>query len=174
MHYGTIKKRDIANGWGVRVSLFVSGCTRHCPECFQPETWDFCYGQPYTEETEQEILTALAPGFVNGLSLLGGEPMEPDNQRGLIDLVREVKARFPEKDIWCYTGFTCPADFQPGGRNHCEVTEELLALIDVLVDGDFINDLKDITLQFRGSSNQRLIDLPSTLQSGQITLWEKK
>lgn len=175
VYYGEIKKTDIANGIGVRVSLFVSGCTRHCKNCFNAETWSFTYGKPFTAETEQEILDALAPGFINGLTLLGGEPMECENQRALAPFLRRVRAAYPEKDIWCYTGSTLETDIlKDGGRNRCEVTDELLSMIDVLVDGAFVEALKDITLRFRGSSNQRLLDLKKTLESGEAVLWTEK
>ena len=172
MYYGEIKKTDIANGIGVRVSLFVSGCTRHCKNCFNAETWSFTYGKPFTAETEQEILDALAPGYINGLSLRGGAPMECENQRALVPFLRRVRAVYPEKDVWCYTGSTLETDLQKdGGRNRCEVTDAFLSMIDVLVDGAFVEALKDITLRFRGSSNQRLIDMKQTRQRGEIVLW---
>ena len=173
MHYGEIKKRDIANGIGVRVSLFVSGCTRHCKNCFNPETWDFSYGKPFTDQTETEILGALAPDFINGLTVLGGEPFEPENQRALLPFLRRVRAAYPGKDIWCYTGCTLEKDLAPGGLNYCEATTGMLSQIDVLVDGAFVESLKDITLRFRGSANQRLIDLPATLHTGKTVLWDK-
>lgn len=171
MYYGAIKKCDIANGNGVRVTLFVSGCTHHCKGCFNPETWDFRYGQPYTEETEETILRMLEPSFINGLTLLGGEPMEPENQRALLPLVRKAKERFPEKDVWCYTGYTLESDLLTG-EARTEVTDELLSLIDVLVDGEFIEAQKNITLRFRGSENQRLLALRETLKAGHPVLWE--
>ena len=163
MHYGEIKKCDIANGEGVRVSLFVSGCTHHCPGCFNQDTWDFSYGNEYTDKTEKEILDSLSPGYVNGLSLLGGEPFEPQNQKVLVQLLRKVKERYPEKNIWCYTGYL--------------YDRELLSessMIDVLVDGRFVEALKDIRLVFRGSSNQRIIDVKKSLESGEIVPWEAK
>lgn len=171
MHYGTIKNCDIANGNGVRVTLFVSGCTHHCKGCFNPETWDFQYGQPYTAETEETILRLLAPSYIKGLTLLGGEPMEPENQRALLTLVRKVKERFPEKDIWCYTGYTLESDLL-AGKARTEVTDELLSLMDVLVDGEFIEARKNISLRFRGSENQRLLALRETLNTGRPVLWE--
>lgn len=171
MHYGTIKNCDIANGNGVRVTLFVSGCTHHCKGCFNPETWDFGYGQPYTEETEEKLLRLLAPSYIKGLTLLGGEPMEPENQRALLPLVKKAKERFPEKDIWCYTGYTLETDLLTG-KARTEVTDELLSLIDVLVDGEFIEAQKNISLRFRGSENQRLLALRETLDSGRPVLWE--
>ena len=171
MHYGTIKNCDIANGNGVRVTLFVSGCTHHCKGCFNPETWDFKYGQPYTEETEEKLLRMLAPPYINGLTLLGGEPMEPENQRALLPLVKKAKERFPEKDVWCYTGYTLETDLLTGNAR-TEVTDELLSLIDVLVDGEFIEAQKNISLRFRGSENQRLLALRETLSAGRPVLWE--
>lgn len=171
MHYGTIKNCDIANGNGVRVTLFVSGCTHHCKGCFNPETWDFGYGQPYTEETEEKLLRMLAPPYINGLTLLGGEPMEPENQRALLPLVRKAKERFPGKDIWCYTGYTLESDLLTG-KARTEVTDELLSHIDVLVDGEFIEAQKNISLRFRGSENQRLLALRETLAAGRPVLWE--
>ena len=173
MNYGNIKFYDIADGPGVRTSLFVSGCSHHCPGCFQPETWDFGYGRRFTGETEQQILDSLAPDYVSGLTLLGGEPMEKANQRALLPFVRRVRETYPDKDIWCYTGYTLETDLL-SGRARCEVTDELLSLIDVLVDGRFILEEKDITLLFRGSRNQRLIDLPATLAGGKTVLWEQK
>ena len=217
MYYGNIKKNDIANGLGVRVSLFVSGCTHACEGCFNAETWNFTYGQPFTEETEEEILEALSPGQIAGLTLLGGEPFEPENQRVLTPFLHRVRETYPDKDVWCYTGYLLDRDllemgesakgtgtmagFESAGtgtvthfseekrvtvpvplthslqyhpemthhapyeqkpsrvRARCEVTDEMLSLIDVLVDGEFVLALKDITLKFRGSSNQRIIDL---------------
>ncbi len=170
MNYGTIKNCDIANGVGVRVSLFVSGCTHHCKECFQPETWDFAYGQPYTQETEDELLRLLAPSYIDGLSLLGGEPMEPVNQRELVKLLRRVKRELPEKNVWCYSGYTLETDLLRPSRARCEVTDELLSMIDVLVDGEFVLAKKNISLSFRGSENQRIIDVQKSLQSGRTVV----
>ena len=170
MNYCEIKKCDIANGLGVRVSLFVSGCTHHCKGCFNPMTWDFSYGKKFTEETENEIIRLLSAPFINGLTLLGGEPMEPDNQRGLINLVKKVKELYPQKNIWCYTGYTLEKDLQGSGKAVCEVTQQMLSLIDVLVDGEFILEKKNISLIFRGSENQRIINLPQTLKTGKIVL----
>lgn len=172
MHYGNIKTCDIANGIGVRVSLFVSGCTNQCPGCFNPETWDFQYGSEYREETQEYILHALQPDYIKGLSILGGEPFELANQRVLASLIKAVKARYPHKDIWIYTGFVFE-DLLQGGCRHCEVSDEILANIDVLVDGKFIEEQKDISLRFRGSRNQRLLDIPKTLSSGTITPWSE-
>ena len=167
MNYGAIKETDIANGVGIRVSLFVSGCTHHCPGCFNADTWDFSYGEPFTEEIEAKILSLLEPDYINGLSLLGGEPMEPVNQRVLVPFVRNVKKKYPQKDIWCYSGYTF--EEIKNGRAHCEVTDEFLNLIDVLVDGRFVEAQKNIRLKFRGSENQRLIDVKKTLKTGEIT-----
>lgn len=172
MYYGEIKNCDIANGEGVRVTLFVSGCTNHCKNCFQPQTWDFCYGQPFTAETEQTLLSMLAPGYINGLTLLGGEPFEPENQRALLPFLKRVRAALPQKTIWSFTGFTWEELHTDGSHPRCEVTDELLSLLDVLVDGRYEEELRDISLRFRGSRNQRIIDVPKTLACGTITLWE--
>lgn len=159
MYYGNIKECDIADGPGVRVSLFVSGCRHHCKGCFNPETWDFGYGELFTEETQEEILRFLAPGYIQGFTLLGGEPFEPENQRELVGLLRRIKEMYPGKDIWCYSGYLYDTELAEGGRVHTEVTDEMLSYIDVLVDGEFVEELKDVTLVFRGSSNQRIIEL---------------
>ena len=174
MYYGEIKKCDIANGEGVRVSLFVSGCTHHCPGCFNQDTWEFDYGKEYTQETEKEILEALAPSYINGLSLLGGEPFEPQNQKVLISLLRKVKERYPEKDIWCYSGYLFDKELLSESRARCEYTDEMISMLDVLVDGRFVEALKDIRLVFRGSSNQRVIDVKKSLETGEIRPWEPK
>lgn len=172
MNYANIKKHDVANGTGVRVSLFVSGCTHRCKGCFNAEAWDFSYGKPYTAETEEEILAALGKSYIAGLSLLGGEPFEPCNQRALLPLLRRFRERFPQKDVWCYSGYTLDTDLAAGGRPHCEATDEMLSLIDVLVDGEFVEEKKDLKLRFRGSSNQRIIDVKRTLAEGAVRLWK--
>ena len=168
MYYGEIKNCDIANGEGVRVTLFVSGCTNRCKGCFQPQTWDFCYGRPFTAETEQSILSLLSPGYINGLTLLGGEPFEPENQRALVPFLRRVRQAYPDKTIWCFSGFTYEELTTDGTHPRCEVTDEMLSLLDVLVDGRFVEELKDLTLRFRGSSNQRLIDLNASRAAGHL------
>lgn len=175
MYYGNIKKNDIANGKGVRVTLFVSGCTHHCRNCFQPETWDFSYGSPFTEDTENELLEALSPSWIAGLTLLGGEPFEPDNQKCLVPFLKKVRDTFPQKNIWCYSGYEfeeLTGEAAGTGRARCEMTDEMLSLIDVLVDGEFIEEKKNIMLQFRGSENQRVIDVPASLENGKIVLLE--
>ena len=159
MNYGEIKKYDIADGPGVRVTLFVSGCRHHCKGCFNAETWDFHYGNPYTEKTEKEILDALNHPYIAGLTLLGGEPFEPENQEELVRLLKEIKENYPKKNIWCYTGYTYDKDLLEGGKVYTPFTEEMLSYIDTLVDGQFIESQKDITLKFRGSANQRILDL---------------
>lgn len=160
MNYSNIKYCDIANGTGVRTTIFVSGCTHHCKGCFQPETWNFEAGQEFTVDVMYDIVKSLEPAYIQGLTLLGGEPMEPVNQEGLLPLVKTVKAKYPNKNIWCYTGYTYETDLlDPNGKAHTDITDEFLSYIDVLVDGEFIEDLKDITLEFRGSSNQRIIKL---------------
>ena len=170
MNYGEIKTCDIANGEGVRVSLFVSGCTHHCKNCFNDVAWDFGYGKPFTEETEEMLLKALEPDYVDGLSLLGGEPFEPENQRVLAGLLRQVKEKYPQKDIWCYTGYLLDRELLQESRARCEVTDEMLGMIDVLVDGRFVEELKDISLAFKGSSNQRIIDVRRSLCSGHVVI----
>lgn len=171
MNYAAIKPCDIANGPGVRVTLFVSGCTNHCPGCFQPETWDFAYGEPFTEATEHEILRLLEPDYIAGLTLLGGEPFEPSNQKGLLPLVWKARAEYPEKTIWAFSGFTYEK-ITSGTLGPKEITDELLSCVDVLVDGRFEESRKDLSLRFRGSSNQRLIDLRKTRETGGIVLWD--
>ena len=166
MYYGTIKNFDVADGPGCRVSLFVSGCRNHCPGCFNRETWDFGYGREYTGETEKDILQALAPDYIQGLSLLGGDPFEPENQRELLHLLRNVKAAFPKKDIWAYTGYVYDTDLVPGGKKYTPAAVRMLSCMDVLVDGPFVQAQKNISLQFRGSSNQRVLDMPRTLAEG--------
>ena len=174
MHYGELKKCDIANGIGVRVTLFVSGCTNHCEDCFQPQTWAFDYGKPFTDETKAEIFAELDKPFVNGLTVLGGEPFEPRNQRELLPLLREVKERYPGKTIWCFTGFRLDDELlKDGSYPRCEVTDDMLACIDILVDGRFMKELKDISLQFRGSRNQRVIDMNRTRETGTVCIWDK-
>lgn len=168
MYYGAIKNCDIANGEGVRVSLFVSGCTNHCKNCFQPETWSFTYGQPFTVETEEMILRLLSPPYIAGLSLLGGEPFEPSNQRALLPFLRRVREAYPDKNIWCYTGFTLEELRTDGAYPRCERTDDMLSLLDALVDGRFMEECKEVGLRFRGSANQRLIDLNETRRTGNV------
>ena len=171
MNFATLKKYDVANGPGVRVSLFVSGCTHRCKGCFNAEAWDFDYGQPYTAKTEEEILSALDHSYIAGLSLLGGEPFDPRNQETVCGLLKKVRARFPQKDVWCYTGYTLDKDLKEGGAAYTPFTKDMLESIDVIVDGEFVEALKDIKLRFRGSSNQRIIDLKRKRGSGEIKLW---
>lgn len=169
MYYAEIKPYSIENGTGVRVSLFVSGCRHQCRECFNRETWNFHYGKPFTPETENEIIEALAPDYISGLTLLGGDPTEPENQKALLPLLRRVKRERKEKDIWTYSGYVYE-DFLPGRRAHCDATREYLELVDIMVDGPFIMEKKDIALRFRGSSNQRIIDVKATREQGIIVL----
>ncbi len=172
MYYGNIKKTDIADGEGVRVSLFVSGCTHHCKGCFQPETWDFHFGKEFTEEVEEEILEALDHSFISGLTLLGGEPFEPENQRVLVKFLKRVKERFPKKTIWSYSGYLFDEELLKESRARCEVTDEMLSMLDVLVDGEFVLEKKNISLKFRGSENQRIIDVPRSLKEQRVCLVE--
>lgn len=172
MNYGNIKKHDIANGPGVRVSLFVSGCTHHCPGCFNPETWDFNYGQPFDSDVINEILEALQPSYIHGFSLLGGEPFEYKNQQALLPLLKEIKSRFPSKDIWCYTGYDFEKDILEDMAKKWSETYDMLSYIDVLIDGEFIEAKKDLALRFRGSSNQRIICVQESLKEDKIVLWD--
>ena len=171
MYYGELKTHDIANGPGVRVSLFVSGCTHRCPGCFNSPAWDYAYGQPFTQETVDKILDALAPSFIRGLTLLGGEPFDPKNQETVVELLRAVKARYPEKSIWAFTGYLLHRDLLSGKVGQSEIVQEYLSYLDVLVDGPFVEAQKDLMLRFRGSKNQRLIDVPATLAGGKIVPW---
>lgn len=175
MKYAKIKKCDVANGPGVRVSLFVSGCNHHCKNCFNREAWDFNYGQEFTENEQNEIIDDLKPEYITGLSLLGGEPFERTNQEGLVPLIKKVKQTYPDKKIWCYTGFTF--DKQILGemieKENRESTKEMINNIDYIVDGRFVEELKDPKLRFRGSSNQRIIDVKKSLEQNQIIIWDE-
>ncbi|MBE6541685.1 MAG: anaerobic ribonucleoside-triphosphate reductase activating protein [Ruminococcaceae bacterium] len=173
MYYGEIKNCDIANGPGVRVSLFVSGCTNHCENCFQPQTWDFHFGKEFTAETEEYIIELLKPAYIKGITILGGEPFEPQNQHALLPFVKKVRETYPTKTVWFFSGFTYEELTSDGTHPRCEVTDELLALGDVLVDGRYVEKLRNISLRFRGSENQRLIDLKKTRECGEITLWDE-
>lgn len=174
MNYANIKNCDIANGEGVRVTLFVSGCTNRCEGCFQPETWDFNFGKPFTREVEDKLIEMLAPSYIRGLTLLGGEPFEPSNQRALLPFVERVKQTYPQKDIWAFTGFTYEKLLEEGYPKRTEVTDKLLSMIDVLVDGKFVKELKNLRLKFRGSSNQRLIDMNKTRKAEEVVLLDLK
>lgn len=169
MNYAGIKYCDIANGTGCRTVLFVSGCRNACKGCFQPQTWDFGYGEPFDEKVQKEVLDSLAPDYITGITLLGGEPFEPENQKELVPFMRKVVAQYPNKNVWAFTGYIYDKDLVAGGRRHTEDTDELLSMIDVLVDGPFVEELEDITLKFRGSSNQRVLDLRETIRTGKIT-----
>ncbi|MCD8364760.1 MAG: anaerobic ribonucleoside-triphosphate reductase activating protein [Clostridiales bacterium] len=170
MYYSGIKAFSTENGPGVRVSLFVSGCRNRCRGCFQPDTWDFCHGEEFTDETERELLEALRPSYISGLTLLGGDPFEPENQEGLISFVRKVRQTYPGKTIWAFTGYLLETDLAAGGKKFTQYTEELLSLIDVLVDGPFIEEQKNLMLSFRGSENQRIILLEETRRTGKPVL----
>ena len=172
MNYAEIKKNDIANGEGVRTSLFVSGCRNRCKNCFNAVTWDFLYGKPFDQAVEDDIIEATRPRWISGLSLLGGEPFEPENQRALVPFLHEVRVLYPHKTIWCYTGNVYETELLQPSHARCEVTDEMLSLIDVLVDGEFIPAQHDISLRFRGSGNQRIIDLNATRAAGHTVLWQ--
>ena len=156
----------------MRVSLFVSGCTHHCKGCFNQEAWDFHFGKPFAQGTIDQILAMLAPGHIRGLTLLGGEPFEPENQGPIVDLLRQVKAKYPEKSVWAFSGYLYDRDILPGKLGDPAITREYLSYLDVLVDGPFVEAKKDLALRFRGSSNQRLIDVPKSLKENKIVLWE--
>lgn len=170
MNYAAIKKTDVANGPGVRVSLFVSGCTHHCKGCFNAETWDFSYGKPFDSEAEAEIFKALDHSYIRGFSLLGGEPFEEANRKGLAGLLKRIKERFPQKDIWCYSGYTFDDDMLSWVKKGSKDTEEMLSSIDVLVDGEFVEAKKNLRLPFRGSENQRIIDVPQSLKEEKVVI----
>ena len=171
MNYASIKDCDIANGPGIRVSLFVSGCTHHCKGCFNQEAWDFDYGEPFTQDTIERILKMLSPGYIKGLTLLGGEPFEPQNQGPIVELLRQVKEKYPEKSIWAFSGYLFDRDILSGNLGDPAVTKEYLSYLDVLVDGPFVEAKKDLMLRFRGSSNQRLIDVQKSLSAGTVVEW---
>ena len=170
MNYANIKYNDIANGEGIRVSLFVSGCTHHCKNCFNKVAWDFNYGNEFTVDIENKILKAMEPEHINGLTLLGGEPMEPANQKGLLNFVKKVKQTYPNKTIWCYSGYLFDEELLKPSRAHCSWTRELISYFDIMVDGKFVEELKDITLRFKGSSNQRVIDVQKSLKENKVVL----
>ncbi len=172
MNYATIKNCDIANGPGVRVSLFVSGCTHRCPGCFNEIAWDFQYGEPFTQETEAYLLNLLAPEHIKGLTLLGGEPFEPQNQPALVKFLRKVREKYPQKSIWAFSGYLFDRDILPGRLGDPAITTEFLSYLDVLVDGPFVEAKKNLSLRFRGSENQRLIDVPASLAQGTVVLWQ--
>ena len=172
MNYATIKNNDIANGPGVRVSLFVSGCTHRCPGCFNEVAWDFDYGQPFTQETINEILDMISRPHIKGLTLLGGEPFEPQNQPAIVELLRQIKAKYPEKSIWAYSGYLFDKDILAGRLGPKEITDEYVSYLDVIVDGRFVESKKNLSLRFRGSENQRIIDVKESLKQKEVVLWQ--
>jgi anaerobic ribonucleoside-triphosphate reductase activating protein len=174
MNYAQIKPCDVANGPGIRVSLFVSGCTHHCKGCFNEVAWDFQYGKQFTDETMVQLLESLSPDYIAGLTLLGGEPFEQINQRGLLPFVRKVRELYPEKSIWCYTGYDFEKDILARMYEQWPETRELISNIDVLVDGKFVEEQKNLSLRFRGSSNQRIILVKESIKQGEIVLWDEK
>ena len=172
MNYAEIKNCDIANGIGVRISLFVSGCTHHCKGCFNEVAWDFDYGTPFTQETIDKILDMMRPSYIRGLTLLGGEPFEPQNQGPIVELLRQIKEKMPEKSIGAFSGYLFDRDILSGRLGDWKVTQEYLSYLDVLVDGPFVEAKKNLSLRFRGSENQRIIDVPASLAQGKIVLWQ--
>lgn len=174
MNYATIKKYDIANGPGVRVSLYVSGCRNHCKNCFNPETWDFNYGKPFTKKVEDEIIKAMEPDYIEGFTLLGGDPFEPENQVALVPFLERLRKTYPHKSFWCFTGYDLEMELLTGKQGDIEHVLRILNCLDVLVDGRFIENLKDLNLRFRGSSNQRIILVQPTLEKDELVLWDEK
>ena len=172
MNYAEIKNCDIANGPGVRISLFVSGCTHHCKGCFNEVAWDFHYGSPFTQETIDKILEMMKPKYIKGLTLLGGEPFEPQNQQPIVELLRQIKQKMPDKSIWAFSGYLFDRDILSGRLGDWKVTREYLSYLDVLVDGPFVEEKKNLSLRFRGSENQRTIDVPASLAQNEIVLWQ--
>ena len=173
MHVGEVMTADVANGEGMRVSVFVSGCRNHCKGCFQPQTWDFNYGREYTPEIEQFIIDELSKSYYDGITILGGDPMEPENQEPVLRLLRRIKKELPDKNVWVYTGYVYDRDLVPGGKRFVDgVTRELLESIDILIDGRFVEELKNLMLNFRGSGNQRIIKMKETLVTGKVVLSE--
>ena len=174
MNYANIKWFDISNGPGVRVSLYVSGCRNHCKNCFNPETWDFAYGEPFTRDTENSIIKAMIPEYIKGFTLLGGDPFEHENAEVLAPFMERLREQFPDKSFWCFTGYDYEADLLTGKKGNPETVMRLLKTLDVLVDGRFVEELKDLNLLFRGSSNQRIILVRPSLQSDEVVLWDEK
>lgn len=174
MNYADIKQYDISNGPGIRISVFVSGCNHHCKGCFNEETWDFNYGKPFTKETIDTIIEYMKPNFIKGLTILGGEPFEPVNQKGLLPLLRRVREVYPHKDIWCFTGFDFMRDIYGTMMKNLEETKEMVSYIDIIVDGKFMEDLKDLSLRFKGSTNQKTILVQETLEKGEPVLWDDR
>lgn len=174
MNYATIKKYDIANGPGVRVSLYVSGCRNHCKNCFNPETWDFNYGKPFTKKTEDEIIKAMEPDYIEGFTLLGGDPFEPENQVVLAPFLERLRKIYPTKSFWCFTGYDYEAELLTGKQGNIDDVLRILNCLNVLVDGRFVENLKDLNLRFRGSSNQRIILVQPSLETDELVLWDEK
>ena len=174
MNYATIKKYDIANGPGVRVSLYVSGCRNHCKNCFNPETWDFNFGKPFTKEVEDEIIKAMEPDYIEGFTLLGGDPFEPENQVVILPFLGRLKKIYPDKSFWCFTGYDYETELLTGKQGNIEDVLRILNCLDVLVDGKFVENLKDLNLRFRGSSNQRIILVKPSLEHDELILWDEK
>ena len=174
MNYAAIKKTDVANGPGVRVSLYVSGCTHHCKGCFNQETWDFKYGKPFDQAALKQILEALEPEYIRGFSLLGGEPFEPANQEVLVGVLRHIREKYPQKTIWCYSGYLFDKDLVAGKLGDPAITREMLSYLDILVDGEFVEAKKNLNLRFKGSENQRIINVPESLKRNEVVLWGGK
>lgn len=173
MNYATIKKCDVSNGPGVRVSLYVSGCRNRCKNCFNPETWDFNYGKPFTDDTEQEIIKELSLPYVKGFTLLGGDPFEEENAAALLPFMQKLRKLYPKKSFWCFTGYDFENDLLSGKKGDKAINSGILETLDVLVDGKFVESLKDLNLKFKGSSNQRAILVKESLKKGEVVLWDE-
>ena len=174
MNYAKIKYYDISNGPGVRTSLYVSGCRNHCKNCFNPETWDFGYGEPFTAEVEDKIIRSMQPEYIKGFTLLGGDPFEPENAERLAPFMERLRAAYPHKSLWCFTGYDFEADLLTGKKGDHDINMRILKTLDVLVDGRFVEELKDLNLRFRGSSNQRIILVPESFKKDEIVLWNER
>lgn len=173
MNFAKIKYYDVSNGPGVRTSLYVSGCRNHCKNCFNPETWDFAFGEPFTKEVEDKIIKSLEPDYIKGFTLLGGDPFEPENAARLAPFMEKLRNTYPQKSIWCFTGYDLERDLLTGKLGNMDINMRILSTLDVLVDGRFVEELKDLNLRFRGSSNQRIILVPQTLAKDEIVLWNE-
>lgn len=174
MNYAKIKWTDISNGPGVRVSLYVSGCRNHCKGCFNPETWDFAYGEPFTREVEDAIIKGMEPDYIKGFTLVGGDPFEPENQKVLAPFLKRLRSVYPKKSFWCFTGYDYEKDLLTGKLGDMDLVMEMLSCLDVLVDGRFVEELKDLNLKFKGSSNQRTILVRQSLKTDEVVLWDEE
>ena len=174
MNFAKIKWYDVSNGPGVRVSLYVSGCRNHCKNCLNPETWDFKYGEPFTRDVQNSIIKGMEPSYIKGFTLLGGDPFEPENAKVLAPFMEKLRAKYPEKSLWCFTGYDYEKDLLTGKQGDLDTVMRILKTLDVLVDGKFVEELKDLNLLFRGSSNQRIILVQPSLEEDEVILWDEE